>query len=285
MRWAPPTARASATTRWPSATGPAPCCASTRRTSASRASRNARPWPIWSRWPAASPCRSSRTSAAAMRRPRLPAWRSLDAEPTVQQSVAAGVDVVCFSGDKLLGGPQAGVIVGRAEWVSRLRKHPLMRALRVDKLTYAALEATLGEHLAERAWDTVPVLRMASLPVEAIAVRAEILAAALRAAGLTVALMDGHSTIGGGSAPGSALAHAPGRGDSPHVVGRRLRRGPARHGSAGHRPHRGRPRADRPAHSRARRRSSDSCRLDQQRVTSARHRLGLTSRLRAIAPS
>jgi len=130
---------------------------------------------------------------------------ALDAEPTVQQSVAAGVDVVCFSGDKLLGGPQAGVIVGRREWVSGLRTHPLMRALRVDKLTYAALEATLGEHLAERAWDTVPVLRMASLPVEAIAVRADMLAAALRAAGLSVAVIDGHSTIGGGSAPGSQL--------------------------------------------------------------------------------
>jgi L-seryl-tRNA(Ser) seleniumtransferase len=130
---------------------------------------------------------------------------ALDGEPTVQQSVAAGVDVVCFSGDKLLGGPQAGVIVGRTEWVSRLRTHPLMRALRVDKLTYAALEATLGEHLAERSWDTVPVLRMASLPVEAIAVRAEILAAALRATGMTVSVIDGHSTIGGGSAPGSAL--------------------------------------------------------------------------------
>jgi len=129
----------------------------------------------------------------------------LDAEPTVQQSVAAGVDVVCFSGDKLLGGPQAGVIVGRAEWVSQLRKHPLMRALRVDKLTYAALEATLGEHLSGRAWDTVPVLRMASLAVEAIAVRAEILAGRLRAAGLTASVVDGHSTIGGGSAPGSEL--------------------------------------------------------------------------------
>ena len=129
----------------------------------------------------------------------------LDAEPTVQHSVAAGVDVVCFSGDKLLGGPQAGVIVGRAEWVSALRTHPLMRALRVDKLTYAALEATLLEHLAGRAWDTVPVLRMASVPVEAIAVRAEILAAALRAAGLTVSVIDGRSTVGGGSAPGSAL--------------------------------------------------------------------------------
>ena len=137
--------------------------------------------------------------------PRSAGVAALDAEPTVQQSVAAGVDVVCFSGDKLLGGPQAGVIVGRAEWVSKLRKHPLMRALRVDKFTYAALEATLGEHLAERAWDTVPVLRMASLPVEAIAVRAEILASRLRAAGLTASVIDGHSTLGGGSAPGSQL--------------------------------------------------------------------------------
>ena len=189
-----------------------------------------------------------------MRRPRRPAWRCVDAEPTVQQSVAAGVDVVCFSGDKLLGGPQAGVIVGRAEWVSRLRKHPLMRALRVDKLTYAALEATLGEHLAERAWDTVPVLRMASLPVEAIAVRAEILAATLRAAGLTVALMDGHSTIGGGSAPGSALPTRLVAVTHPTLSPDALRRGASRAGSAGHRPHRGRPRADRPAHGRARRR-------------------------------
>jgi L-seryl-tRNA(Ser) seleniumtransferase len=80
-----------------------------------------------------------------------------------------------------------------------------MRALRVDKLTYAALEATLGEHLAGRALDTVPVLRMASLSVEAIAVRAEIVAAALRTAGFSVAVIDGQSTIGGGSAPGSAL--------------------------------------------------------------------------------
>ncbi len=80
-----------------------------------------------------------------------------------------------------------------------------MRALRVDKLTYAALEATLGEHLADRSGDTVPVLRMASLPVDAIGARAETLAAALRTAGLTASVIDGHSTIGGGSAPGSAL--------------------------------------------------------------------------------
>ena len=81
----------------------------------------------------------------------------------------------------------------------------MIRALRVDKLTYAALEATVGEHLAGRAWDSVPVLRMARLPVEAIAVRAEILAAALRRSGLVAEVVDGHSTIGGGSAPGSQL--------------------------------------------------------------------------------
>jgi L-seryl-tRNA(Ser) seleniumtransferase len=131
---------------------------------------------------------------------------ALDREASVQASVRAGVDVVCFSGDKLLGGPQAGIIVGRAEPLRLIRKHPLMRALRVDKLTYAALEATLVEHLTGRALDTVPVLRMASMPLEAIAVRAEILAARLRASGFIVDLVDGCSTIGGGSAPGSQLA-------------------------------------------------------------------------------
>ncbi len=130
---------------------------------------------------------------------------ALDDEASVQASVRAGVDVICFSGDKLLGGPQAGVVVGRAEPLQRIRKHPLMRALRVDKLTYAALEGTLVEHLTGRAADTVPVLRMASIPVEAIAVRAEILAAKLRERGFRASVVDGFSTIGGGSAPGSQL--------------------------------------------------------------------------------
>jgi L-seryl-tRNA(Ser) seleniumtransferase len=130
---------------------------------------------------------------------------ALRAEPSVQATVAAGVDVVCFSGDKLLGGPQAGIIVGRADLVARVRAHPLMRALRVDKLTYAALEATLVEHLAGRATETIPAVRMATLPVEAIAVRAETLAAALRRQGLGAEVVDGVSTIGGGSASGSAL--------------------------------------------------------------------------------
>jgi L-seryl-tRNA(Ser) seleniumtransferase len=130
---------------------------------------------------------------------------ALSDEPTVQSSVAAGVDVVCWSGDKLLGGPQAGIIVGRAAPLLAIRKHPLMRALRVDKLTYAALEATLAEHLSGRAAETVPVLRMAAMPVEAIAVRAEIVAAGLREAGLGASVVDGESAIGGGSAPGTTL--------------------------------------------------------------------------------
>ncbi len=130
---------------------------------------------------------------------------ALRAEPSVQDTVAAGVDVVCFSGDKLLGGPQAGIIVGRADLLARVRTHPLMRALRVDKLTYAALEATLIEHLAGRADQTIPVIRMATMPLEAIAVRAETLAATLRREGLRAELIDGVSTIGGGSAAGSAL--------------------------------------------------------------------------------
>ena len=126
-------------------------------------------------------------------------------EPSVQSVVRAGADVVCFSGDKLLGGPQAGIIVGRKEHLARVRKHPLMRALRVDKITYAALEATLAEHLSGKATDSVPVVRMATTPVEAVAVRAEILAARARHAGFGAELVDGHSTIGGGSAAGSAL--------------------------------------------------------------------------------
>lgn len=127
------------------------------------------------------------------------------AEPTVQASVAAGVDLVCFSGDKMLGGPQAGIIVGRRELVQRLRTHPLMRAMRVDKLTLAALEGTLLEYQAGRANATVPVLRMLTLGAESVEERAQRLAERLHATGWRVSLMNGVSAVGGGSAPGVQL--------------------------------------------------------------------------------
>jgi L-seryl-tRNA(Ser) seleniumtransferase len=126
-------------------------------------------------------------------------------EPIVSASVAAGADVVCFSGDKLLGGPQAGIVAGRREAIDRIRRHPLMRALRVDKLTYAALEATLEEHAIGRGADGVPVQRMLRLTADAIGARAEPLARALAAAGWTARIVDGVSAVGGGSAPGAEL--------------------------------------------------------------------------------
>jgi L-seryl-tRNA(Ser) seleniumtransferase len=104
----------------------------------------------------------------------------LEGEPSAKESLAAGADLVCFSGDKLLGGPQAGIVVGRADLVERLRRHPLQRALRADKLTLAALEGTLGLYLEpERALREVPVLRMLNEPAEAVRARAERLAAAV----------------------------------------------------------------------------------------------------------
>jgi L-seryl-tRNA(Ser) seleniumtransferase len=126
-------------------------------------------------------------------------------EPIVSESIAAGADVVCFSGDKLLGGPQAGIIAGRRDAVDRIRRHPLMRALRVDKLTYAALEATLEEHAIGRGMDAVPVQRMLAMTLNEIGHRADALAAALTASGWTARVIDGVSTVGGGSAPGAEI--------------------------------------------------------------------------------
>jgi L-seryl-tRNA(Ser) seleniumtransferase len=129
----------------------------------------------------------------------------LAGEPSVQSSIAAGVDLVCFSGDKLLGGPQAGIIAGRKELVDRLRTHPLMRALRADKITFAILEATLAEYTAGRASETVPVQRMLHDTADAIEARAQALAGKLAASGWRVALISGSSAVGGGSAPGLEL--------------------------------------------------------------------------------
>ena len=130
---------------------------------------------------------------------------ALHEEPVVADSISAGVDVVCFSGDKLLGGPQAGILAGAREPLERIRRHPLMRALRVDKLTYAALEATLEEHAIGRGHEGVPVQRMLRMPQAEIAGRAAALAAALNAAGWRARVIDGVSAVGGGSAPGAEL--------------------------------------------------------------------------------
>ena len=126
-------------------------------------------------------------------------------EPSVDGSVRAGVTLVMFSGDKLLGGPQSGIIVGTAEAVARVRQHPLMRAVRADKMTYAALEATLEEHAAGRAADSIPVVRMIALSPATIGRRAEALTDRLSAAGIQADVVEGFSTIGGGSAPGTQL--------------------------------------------------------------------------------
>jgi L-seryl-tRNA(Ser) seleniumtransferase len=128
-------------------------------------------------------------------------------EPTVQDTLRAGFDVVCVSGDKLLGGPQAGLLLGRRDLVDAMRRHPLMRALRVDKLTYAALEATLIEHLAGRAESTVPVASMIAASPEEIEARCRRIGARLDGlVGARWFVTAGSSTIGGGSAPGSTLA-------------------------------------------------------------------------------
>ena len=125
-------------------------------------------------------------------------------EPTAASSLAAGADLVCFSGDKLLGGPQAGIVVGRAELVERLRRHPLQRALRADKLTLAALEGTLALHQdPERARAQIPVLRMLDEPVEAVRERAE------RLAGLVGGEVEETvARVGGGALPLAELTSA-----------------------------------------------------------------------------
>jgi L-seryl-tRNA(Ser) seleniumtransferase len=126
-------------------------------------------------------------------------------EPTPQESIAAGADIVCFSGDKLLGGPQAGIIVGKRELISRIAKHPLMRALRVDKLTLAGLETTLRHYQKREALERIPIWRMIAAPPEALSQRAHQWLAQLRDWGISAEAIEGQSTIGGGSLPGETL--------------------------------------------------------------------------------
>ena len=128
-------------------------------------------------------------------------------EPSVADSLRAGVDVVTYSGDKLLGGPQAGILSGRPQVIARIRQNPLFRALRVDKLIYAALEATLLAYVRQE-HDSIPTLRMLRLTAEQIGKRVRSLAEQLRphAPSLHAEVIDGESVTGGGAAPAARLA-------------------------------------------------------------------------------
>ncbi len=123
-------------------------------------------------------------------------------EPTVQQSISAGAGLACFSGDKLVGGPQAGIIAGKRELVDKLRKHPLARAVRIDKVRIAGLWATLLHYLNGEAAEKIPVWRMISMPVEEIDKRAKVWAKVLSG---KANVIDGESMVGGGSLPGSTM--------------------------------------------------------------------------------
>lgn len=126
-------------------------------------------------------------------------------EPTVQESVRAGVDVISFSGDKLLGGPQAGIIIGKKTYMDRLKRHPLTRAMRVDKMTLAALEATLRSYAEETYLEDIPVLRMLGASEETLSARAQRLCALLTAAGVRAEVVPEQDQVGGGSVPTQLL--------------------------------------------------------------------------------
>jgi L-seryl-tRNA(Ser) seleniumtransferase len=119
----------------------------------------------------------------------------------VQESLDQGADLVCFSGDKLLGGPQAGIVVGRAGLISKLKKHPLARAIRADKLCLSALSATLLHYLKDEATNVIPIWRMIASSPEELQARAKLWAERL---GIGEVIL-GESTVGGGSLPGETL--------------------------------------------------------------------------------
>jgi L-seryl-tRNA(Ser) seleniumtransferase len=129
----------------------------------------------------------------------------LAAEPTVGDGLAAGVDVIAFSGDKLLGGPQAGILAGRADLMSRIKGHPLARAVRADKLCLAGLSATLTHYVKNEAVRQIPVWQMIARPAEDLATIAADWAAHCVRAGLLAGTIPGESTVGGGSLPGTTL--------------------------------------------------------------------------------
>jgi L-seryl-tRNA(Ser) seleniumtransferase len=133
----------------------------------------------------------------------LKQW-GINGEPTVQQCIAAGVDLVAFSGDKLLGGPQAGIIAGSKEIIGRLKKHPLTRALRIDKFTVAALEATLKEYINNNAVENIPTLSMLAASLPELRARAGRVAARLEQGlgkNAQIAVEEGSAMVGGGALP------------------------------------------------------------------------------------
>ena len=125
-------------------------------------------------------------------------------EPTVQDSLKAGVDVVSFSGDKLLGGPQAGIILGKQTYLDILKRHPLNRAMRVDKMTLAALEATLQSYDQDKA-EEIPIIGMLSAKEDALHQKAELLASLLAEAGISADIVPTEGRVGGGSVPNQSL--------------------------------------------------------------------------------
>ncbi len=129
----------------------------------------------------------------------------IEPEPTVLDGLEAGCDVVCFSGDKLLGGPQAGMLCGRADLIGAIKRHPLARAVRADKMALAALSATLELYLTDKALTEIPVWRMIARPLAEIEADAERWAAHLQKEGIAARVVDGRSTVGGGSLPGTSI--------------------------------------------------------------------------------
>ncbi len=162
------------------------------------------------------------------------AW-GLTREDTIMDALRAGVDVTCFSGDKLLGGPQAGIIVGKCALLERIERHPLMRAMRCDKLTLAALEPTLQTYLdgGALALEELPIWRAISAPLETLQARARRWITELGAAGVSAEVIAGETAIGGGSLPGDTLptalcatpANGANLGVDPAILTRHLRLG------------------------------------------------------------
>lgn len=137
----------------------------------------------------------------------LSSWGITD-EPKVQDCVASGVDIITFSGDKLLGGPQAGIIVGKKQYIDRLKKHPLTRAVRIDKFTVAALEATLREYLDKKELNNIPTLAMITMEQEEIANRAKDVAKKIKdeiGDLIKIEIIQGNSMVGGGALPTTNL--------------------------------------------------------------------------------